>query len=841
MKNYELESSIIIEEKNFIANVYKHKLGFKVIHLKNDDPHLVSLIGFKTLPNDDMGVAHALEHCILSNSNFYYKGNTFNNLAKDTIYSYLNAMTYHDRTVYPFSSFDENEFKKIFDAYTDSIYEALLYEDFFLKEVLQKEYDGKEISYNGVLLNEMEDFFSNSLNFLTFEAYKRLFDNNYKYCNYGKPEEIKKIEFRDIINYYNENYNICESFILLYGNLDIKYYLKNIDYKYSYKAQYKNDNTIIKKSNFKVINSFLYDKYLIEKQYILSYNIKNSLLNKINYINLFIEFLFSNYIYDSNFSGKFKCYKYKLDTDMKQPVLLIFFNEINMNISIDTIKNIFEEDLSKILNSFDMDKFNLYLDFLEYELSVENFGYKPRGLYYGLEIFKEWVHNDELNFECLSSVNKIKELRSKIDIKTILNEVFLNNLEVSSFEVLPNNGEHIFKSDFLKKFKNINNVTVGEDVSFISIKNPNIIFIDIMIELSKFDNDISKILFYKYLLEVNIKKNINEVFKLDIDFVKNKLIFKFKSFKNNSFVINKLVKYYFNELIFNELEIINGINQYKENFKNIILDNFYLKFFILEGYTIDFFSKLNKDADITGILNEINNLHINSRCYYDFKINIGANKFDYDTKDIVDFFKSNISEYKNIHSHNDKLNKAVVIPQNTVANMYCINLDNHKFDYLNLKIISILINNNIFNKYLREENGVYDFGIYILENKICMYTKSDCNITETFDVFEKTFKKLLLLDNLEDEIEIAKIQLLAEQYKDFNVEWYFDKKSKSIFHNEPLINKESLHNLDIINYVKENLLKTEGVKCTFANKDLIDNNKNVFDKIIDMAEGGTRC
>ena len=232
-----LEASFV-EEVHSKAYILEHlHSGARLLYLANDDDNKVFSIAFRTPPADDTGVAHILEHSSLCGSRKYHLKEPFVDLVKGSLNTFLNAMTYPDKTVYPVASRNEKDFHNLMDVYLDAVFYPLIYEN---KYTLRQEgwhYNltspEDELSYNGVVYNEMKGVYSSPDAFLENEAMKALFpDTCYRFESGGYPDAIPELTQEDFLNFHKTYYSPENSFIYLYGDMDIEATLAYLDEEY---------------------------------------------------------------------------------------------------------------------------------------------------------------------------------------------------------------------------------------------------------------------------------------------------------------------------------------------------------------------------------------------------------------------------------------------------------------------------------------------------------------------------------------------------------------------------------------------------------------------------------
>lgn len=227
-----------VEEIKSNAYIMEHeKSGARLFYLANDDDNKVFSISFRTPPADDTGVAHILEHSSLCGSRKYHLKEPFVDLVKGSLNTFLNAMTYPDKTVYPIASRNDKDFHNLMDVYLDAVFYPLIYEN---KYTLRQEgwhynidsLDG-ELSYNGVVYNEMKGVYSSPDAYLENEALKALFpDTCYRFESGGYPDAIPQLTQEAFLNFHKTYYSPENSFIYLYGDMDIDETLAYLDDEY---------------------------------------------------------------------------------------------------------------------------------------------------------------------------------------------------------------------------------------------------------------------------------------------------------------------------------------------------------------------------------------------------------------------------------------------------------------------------------------------------------------------------------------------------------------------------------------------------------------------------------
>ena len=210
---------------------FRHKdSGATIVYIENDDSEKSFTIGFKTPVHDDTGVNHIIEHCLLGGST-REDSKPFTWLLNHSGATFLNAMTFHDFTVYALASRDESEFLKLMTTYMDSIFFPAVMSDesIFRREGWRATGDG----YNGTVYNEMKGVYSTDSAFLQRAIYASLFpDSTYQFDSGGVPDFIPSLSFEQFSSVYNSYYRPDNALIVLYGKQDIESVLSLLDENY---------------------------------------------------------------------------------------------------------------------------------------------------------------------------------------------------------------------------------------------------------------------------------------------------------------------------------------------------------------------------------------------------------------------------------------------------------------------------------------------------------------------------------------------------------------------------------------------------------------------------------
>ncbi len=235
---FKLEQKKFVEEVNAECLFFTHeKSGARLMKIMADDENKLFNVAFKTLPSTDGGTPHIIEHSVLNGSKNFPVKSPFEILTKGSLNTFLNAMTSSDWTTYPVASMNEKDYFNLMHVYLDAVFNPLLHEDdrIFEQEGWHYELNSleDELTYKGVVYNEMKGAFSQPYRQLSYLTYKTLFpDNTYGVSSGGHPDAIPDLTIEHFRDFHKKYYHPTNSYILLYGNADLNKELEFINQEY---------------------------------------------------------------------------------------------------------------------------------------------------------------------------------------------------------------------------------------------------------------------------------------------------------------------------------------------------------------------------------------------------------------------------------------------------------------------------------------------------------------------------------------------------------------------------------------------------------------------------------
>ena len=238
LQAYEILEKRPIKDLNSEGIILRHKKsGARIAVISNDDDNKVFYIGFRTPPEDSTGVAHIIEHTVLCGSDKYPVKDPFVELVNGSLNTFLNAMTYPEKTIYPIASCNDKDFQNLMSVYMDAVFHPNIYkyQEIFQQEGWHYELESEDapVTINGVVYNEMKGAFSSPDDVLEREIMNSLFpDTTYGCESGGDPVNIPDLSYEEFLDFHRQYYHPSNSFIYLYGNMDMAEKLDWLDREY---------------------------------------------------------------------------------------------------------------------------------------------------------------------------------------------------------------------------------------------------------------------------------------------------------------------------------------------------------------------------------------------------------------------------------------------------------------------------------------------------------------------------------------------------------------------------------------------------------------------------------
>ena len=449
IKNYKVIDVRKLSEMNGQGYLLQHvKTGARVLLVDNDDENKVFCIGFRTPPANSKGVQHIIEHTVLCGSKKYPVKDPFVELCKSSLNTFLNAMTYPDKTLYPVASCNDKDFQNLMDVYLDAVFNPNIYdkEEIFKQEGWHYEMESADapLTINGVVYNEMKGVYSSADSCAGRAVTESLYpDSIYSKDSGGAPTDIPMLTREEYLQYHSDYYHPTNSYIYLYGNIDFNEKLDYIDREYLSKYERKEvDSTIKEQKSFDAPRSYtsyyaVSEDEELEGNTYLSYN---TVIGKSTDVMLNTAFDILCYtlldapgaplkkaIVDTGICAE-------VDSNYEDEIMQPEFSIIARN-SDEDCKDVFintiDETLRKLVSE-GLDKKSLAaaVNHFEFKHKESNYGRYPKGLIVGLDVMGSWLYDENEAFTRFSLDPVYKELRENIDkgyFEEVIRKYILDN------------------------------------------------------------------------------------------------------------------------------------------------------------------------------------------------------------------------------------------------------------------------------------------------------------------------------------------------------------------------------------------------------------------------------
>ena len=462
LKTYDLikeEELKGIQSKGYLMR--HKKSGARVLLIENDDENKVFSIGFRTPPSDSTGVPHIMEHSVLCGSKNFPAKDPFVELVKGSLNTFLNAMTYPDKTVYPVASCNDKDFQNLMHVYMDAVLYPNIYEheETFRQEGWSYKLDSADdkLSYNGVVYNEMKGAFSSPEGVLDRVVLNTLFpDTSYANESGGDPEVIPELTYEQFLDFHRTYYHPSNSYIYLYGDMDMEEKLCWLDREYLCHYEKKVvdseihlQEAFLEMKELEMPYSIASDESEDENTY-LSYNkvIGTSLDRE-----LYLAFEILDYALLSAPGAPLKTaltdagigqdIMGSYDNGIYQPI----FSVIAKNADADQKDNfieVIENVLTDIVkNGMDQKALEAGINYHEFRYREADFGNYPKGLMYGLQIMDSWLYDDDKPFIHIEALDTFAFLKKQVGTRyyeDLIQKYLLDNTHGAIVIVKPEKG-----------------------------------------------------------------------------------------------------------------------------------------------------------------------------------------------------------------------------------------------------------------------------------------------------------------------------------------------------------------------------------------------------------------
>ena len=450
-----------LERKEYISDIraeghlFTHeKTGARLFYAKTKDNNKVFFAAFRTPPKNSCGTAHIIEHSVLCGSKKYPVKEPFNELAKGSLNTYLNAMTYSDKTVYPIASTNDKDFDNLKDVYLDAVFNPLIYdrEEIFLQEGHHFESDENgSLDVSGVVYNEMKGAYSDPNDALVNAISRGLFKNSpYKYDSGGNPENIPELTYEEFLDFHRKYYHPSNCFFYFYGDMDMEKELK--DLQENYLSAYEMGEKAESIGTDESAEEFVKGKYFVSSEEDLKDNCMYAYTKTCGLASDSFEALSVSVLNDilmGNNSSPLK--KALIESGIcKDTLSWASTDTYEMFITFagrkctpekeDEFYELVEKTLVKVCkNGIDRDLIESTINSQLFYVREEDFGYRPKGLRYGLNMADAWLHGGD-PFEALkekSGLEKLRELGKNGYFEDLIRKYLIENKRVTKTALYP--------------------------------------------------------------------------------------------------------------------------------------------------------------------------------------------------------------------------------------------------------------------------------------------------------------------------------------------------------------------------------------------------------------------
>ena len=459
---YELIEQKTLGDLNSEGFVLRHKKsGARVAVISNDDNNKVFFIGFRTPVQDSTGVPHIIEHTVLCGSKNYPVKDPFIELAKGSLNTFLNAMTFPDKTIYPVASCNDKDFQNLMSVYMDAVFYPNIYkyQEIFKQEGWHYELEDAQspITINGVVYNEMKGAFSSADDVLSRQILNSLFpDTCYANESGGDPEVIPDLTYEAYLDFHRRYYHPSNSYIYLYGDMDAAEKLLWLDEAYLNQYEKTEPNSEIQTQPAFKSPVEIRKKYSIssseseENNTYLSYNL---VLGDTLDAKLYQAFDILEYALvgapgaplkkaltdagiGTEISGGY-------DSSIKQPTFSIIAKNANLS-DKEAFLQIIKETIERLVcEGINKKSLLAGINSSEFRYREADYGSSPKGLLYGIQCLESWLYDDKevfLHLEANAVYAYLREQAETDYFEKLLQTYFLDNPHASVVIVEPEKG-----------------------------------------------------------------------------------------------------------------------------------------------------------------------------------------------------------------------------------------------------------------------------------------------------------------------------------------------------------------------------------------------------------------
>ncbi|MCI5679531.1 MAG: insulinase family protein [Bacteroidales bacterium] len=458
---FTLEKIEEISDVHSTAYLFLHeRSGARLFYLKNTDNNKVFNVAFKTPPADDCGTPHILEHSVLCGSRKYEAKDPFNELAKGSLNTFLNAMTYADKTMYPIASCNEKDFHNLMDVYMDAVFFPKIYEK---KEIFQQEgwrYLLKDadapLEVTGVVYNEMKGALSDPESLLSGVISRSIFGKTtYGFESGGDPAAIPDLTYENFLDFHRKYYHPSNAYFFLYGNMEPLACLRHIDDGFLKEFTRSAVLPVIRETECVKRGEIVHETYPAAEEgeeggTFLTYNLK---VGKCTDPERIMALQILSYILLETNASPLKtaliegqiCQETEgwFDSSTYEMVFSIVAKNADAEKANEFIRIIEEEWKRQIAEGLPKDLLKGALRKYDFLLREEDYGSTPKGLIYCSRLMKRWLHGEDPcdSLRLLEIIETLKKGSGENYFEKLMEDVFLNNIDKTYVVFTPEKGK----------------------------------------------------------------------------------------------------------------------------------------------------------------------------------------------------------------------------------------------------------------------------------------------------------------------------------------------------------------------------------------------------------------
>lgn len=459
---YTLEERTHLKELNATGYIIRHnKTKARIVVISNEDDNKVFTIGFRTPPKDNTGVPHIMEHSVLCGSKEFPAKDPFIELVKGSLNTFLNAMTYPDKTVYPVASCNDKDFHNLMHVYLDAVFYPNIYErpQIMMQEGWHYEAETMDapIQYNGVVYNEMKGAFSSADEQLSRLIKVSLLKGTpYEFESGGDPKYIPDLTQEDFLEFHRTYYHPSNSYIYLYGDMDFEKDLAWMDEHYLSKFEELQIDSEITTCDASMAERRVVEEYSIsesEKEEDNTYLSWNTVVGTSLDKELYLAFQILDYALFSApgapikkaliDGGIGKDIDSSYDNGLLQPMFSVIAKNANPSDEEKFISILYGEFKRVVEQGVDRRSLEAAINYYEFKYREANFGRFPKGLMYGLQLFDSWLYDDAKPFIHLQTEETFAFLKQNLDsgyFEQLIERYFLHNEHTTIVVLKPKKG-----------------------------------------------------------------------------------------------------------------------------------------------------------------------------------------------------------------------------------------------------------------------------------------------------------------------------------------------------------------------------------------------------------------